>query len=71
MGKPEWYIEGIRKNHGIELVINSKPRHPTIIDNAQGRHLSGGLRTKKEVSLWLDGFYAALGEIGLEEEENG
>lgn len=60
MEHPDWYIQVIKKNHSIELVINSKPRHPTIIDNAQGRHLSGGLRTKKEVSLWLDGFYTAL-----------
>lgn len=60
MEKPDWYIRVIKKNHGIELVINSKPHHPTIIDNVQGRHLSGALRTQKEVSLWLDGFYTAL-----------
>ena len=60
MEKPDWYIRVIKKNHGIELVINSKPHHPTIIDNVQGRHLSGALRTQKEVSLGLDGFYTAL-----------
>ena len=63
MENPDWYIQAIKKNHGIDLVINSKPRHPTIIDNTRGRHLSGALDNRKEVVLWLDGFYAGLGAM--------